>query len=75
MRRLSVRRRDAGSFEVGPAGHGPTVVVAAPDRRVALKRGKALLRQKQLLGVAADLSYRDNVRINTRPAADRPALT
>ena len=70
MRRISVRQRDAGSYEVGPAGHGPSVMVVAPNRGVALARGKEMLRQKRLLGVAADMSYRDNEGINTRPAAE-----
>ena len=68
MRRISVRRRDVGSFEVGPAGHGPTVMVSGRDRREALKRGKKTLREKGLLGAAADLSFRDNLRNKTRPA-------
>ena len=73
MRRLSVRQRDAGTFEVGPAGHGPSVMVSARDRHDALKRGKELLRSKHLLVSAAEASYRDNKGMKTRPAASAAA--
>ena len=44
MKRLSIRRRDVGSYEVGPTGHGPTAMVSGYNRKDALKRGKAALR-------------------------------
>lgn len=67
MRRLSVRRRDVGFFEVGPAGHGPTVSVRASNRSVALQLGKEKLRERGKLQTAAEATYRDNPRICTRP--------
>ena len=66
VRRLSVRQRDAGYYELGPAGHGPTVSVRAPSRRVALMHGKAALRARGDLRAAIDATFRDNVRITTR---------
>jgi hypothetical protein len=69
MRRLSVRSRGDGAFEVGPAGHGPTVVVNARDKRDALKRGKDKLRQRGQIEAAATASFRFSLgRIDTRRA-------
>jgi len=70
MRRISVRRRDIGFFEVGPAGHGPTVSVRARDGGVALRQGKRILRERGKLRAAGAASYRDNARICTRPEQD-----
>ena len=69
MRRLSVRDRGDGAYEVGPAGHGPTVMVGARSRRLALRAGKALLKERGDLPEAVRHSYRDNDGIRTRALA------
>jgi hypothetical protein len=69
MRRLSVRRRDEGYFEVGPAGRGPTVSVRASSRHEALVRGKQKLRDRGKFADAGANSYRNTERINTIPEA------
>jgi hypothetical protein len=74
MKKLSIRKRGPGTFEVGPTGHGPSVMIHAETKPLALQRGKSMLRHKQLLGVAAEASYRDNENMKTRPAAVRQAV-
>ena len=73
MKRLSIRRRDVGSYEVGPTGHGPTAMVSGYNRKDALKRGKAALRLNGQLALAAEKSFRDNDGINTRRVAQPQA--
>ncbi|MDD5305204.1 MAG: hypothetical protein PHS14_19055 [Elusimicrobia bacterium] len=41
MKKLSVRERGEGRYEVGPAGIGPTVTVLARGRREARKLAKS----------------------------------
>jgi hypothetical protein len=67
-RRLSVRRRGDGYFEVGPASHGPTITVGARDRRDALRQGKEALRKRGHFEDAVARSFRFQPEgIDTRP--------
>ncbi len=66
MRRLSVRDRGNGMWEVGPAGHGPvTTTVRARSRCEALHEGKKLLRSAGLIQLAAAKTFRNNKNIKT----------
>ncbi|KKL10154.1 hypothetical protein LCGC14_2558670 [marine sediment metagenome] len=69
MRRLSIRKRGPASFEVGPNGHGPTVMVGAMNKANALKKARALLTERGQLHEASAQSFRDNPRNKTRPLA------
>ena len=57
-RKLSIRSRGQGAFEVGPTAHGSTVMVVAKDRHDALEKGKAKLRSIGKFGDADLKSFR-----------------
>jgi hypothetical protein len=63
---LSLRKRGPDTYEFGPAGHGPTVMVTAPTKPEAIVRGKRKLREAGLLAEARAQTFRDNLRICTR---------
>lgn len=65
-RKLSVRKTGAGSFVVGPQGHGKTVVVRAADKREALRKGKARLRADDDFAQAVAGSFRCYMRKGER---------
>ena len=70
-RKLSVRKREPGVFEVGPAGRGPAVVVTAPTRKVALQVGKADLRARDAAkGASGHDGFRAAVANSYRFTAD-----
>lgn len=48
MKKLSIRKRGGGAYEVGPAGVGPAVVVTARGKPEALARGREKLGVKTL---------------------------
>jgi hypothetical protein len=46
MQKLSIRKLDEGTYEVGPRHNGPSVVVPAKNKSDALKQAKAKLYQR-----------------------------
>ena len=80
MRKLSIRSRGNGAFEVGPAGHKnvhgfvPAVVVSAADKGQALVKGRAALLARDAAGnpgglaSAGRMSFRDHEGMHTRKA-------
>ena len=45
MNKLSIRRRDTGVYEIGPAGCGHTVTVQATNKSGALDKAKPVLQE------------------------------
>ncbi len=65
-RKLSVRAR-GGAFEIGPAKHGPTVMVSAPNAKIALRLGKAELRKRdEVKGSSGLTGFTEAVRQSFR---------
>ena len=66
-RRLSIRSLGDGAYEVGPRGHGPTVIVSAHTRKGALEQGRAELRAIDALPVSDGRhGFREAVRRSFR---------
>ncbi len=81
-RKLSIRKR-GGAFEIGPVKHGPTVMVRAPSKKIALRLGKADLRKRDAekgadgrsgFAEAARQSYRFYVKPDRTPMDTRILL-
>ena len=47
MRKLTIRKRDRGTYEVGPAGIGPTAVVRALSKPGALAKAREQMSARQ----------------------------